>query len=81
MPEDAGLMGFDCAHHCFLSDYLVLEEAFAKLCWLLPSCGTVSRSMVKSVSGENAHDLWICLVIRVSHELQNGLLLKFHDVS
>jgi hypothetical protein len=60
---------------------LVLEEAFARLCWLLPSCDMVSRSMVKSVSGENAHDLWICLVICVSHELQNGLLLKFDDVS
>jgi hypothetical protein len=32
MLEDAGLMGFDRAHHGFLSNCLVLEEAFAKLC-------------------------------------------------
>jgi hypothetical protein len=31
-----------------------------KLCWLLPSCGTSSRSMVKSASGEchGSRDLW-----------------------
>jgi hypothetical protein len=35
----------------FLSDRLVLESVM-KLCWMIPSCGTISHSMVKSVSGE-----------------------------
>jgi hypothetical protein len=35
----------------FLSDRLVSERV-VKLCWMLPSCNTISRSMVKSASRE-----------------------------
>jgi hypothetical protein len=49
--EVAGLDGIRSAATVFLFDFGFRGSA-AKLCWLLPSCDTISHSMVKSASIE-----------------------------